>query len=142
MARILISQTHRKHLCCESTGLPHWLVIAITRRRRIAISFAIPGTNGSGSSTTPLSVTSNILISRQSFIVFFIFTFIVSLNGRLLSPSFCFSLQLPVLPLGLEILPTLRFFLLSNPIVDHRTGENDESSHISCKLAGGKWYRS
>jgi hypothetical protein len=112
---------------------------AINRRRRIAINSTIPRRRrrrgGGGSSTTSLSTTSNILISRQRFIFLLIFTIIVSLNGSFLRPSFRFSLQLPVLPLILKVLPTLHFLLLCNTVVDHRAGEDDESSHGSWRVA-------
>jgi hypothetical protein len=132
---------------------PPRFIAAITRRRCTIINSTIPGRRrrrGRGGSTTSLSTTNNILISRQRFAFFFIFTNIVPLNGGFLRSSFRFSLQLPVLSLILKVLPTLHFFLLGDAVVDHRAGEDDESSHyyfgrwplVESETGGGVMSRS
>ena len=121
----------------SDSRIPPQFATAISRRRRITLNSRISGSRRSGSSTTSLSTTSDVLISRQRFIFFLIFAIVVSLNGSFLSPSVCFSLQLPVFPLSLKVLSALHFFLLRDAIVDHRAGEDDESSHFSWRVATG-----
>ena len=130
-----ISKSPRRWRRSDSR-LPHRFAAAISRRR-IILNSRISGSRRSGGSTTPFSTTSDILISRQRFIFFLIFAIVVSLNGSFLSPSVCFSLQLPVFPLSLKVLSALHFFLLRDAIVDHRAGEDDESSHFSWRVATG-----
>ena len=134
----------------SDSRIPPQFATAISRRRRITLNSRISGSRRSGSSTTSLSTTSDVLISRQRFIFFLIFTIVVSLNGSFLSPSVCFSLQLPVFPLSLKVLSALHFFLLRDAIVDHRAGEDDESSHyyfgrwplVKSETGGGVMSRS
>ena len=112
----------------SDSRIPPQFATAISRRRRITLNSRISGSRRSGSSTTSLSTTSDVLISRQRFIFFLVLTLVVSLNGSFL-PACCRGLQLSVIPLHLKGLSALRFFLLCNAVVDHRAGEDDESGH-------------